>query len=346
VGDPFYSGRPAVVFFRLNLTALLAALAVLDLLVDRVLTRLFLPPSTLENPLARVLVGVASFLSYLGGALALLLFATSFLGLIRRRELYPRSLRMVASILAVFFVLLFIGCVSTYPGSPRLFIQLRTSQAFFAWLTMMAVWRAVLPGRTKVGITLFMLPIVLHTAALFLGEISATRNGALPGQLARIGEIVAFLAAGAAPLLLPGSLRGTRAGWGVWLAGAAAVVALGALAFFKFDLMQMLGLYGLRLELPPLAVPGAWAYLLLLALATFGTVTAVLPALKGGGADRLLAYGIIMVVTTGYQIASPMDLAIATAGLLAMAVGVSRRGLDAPPAPPVLGASAPAPVAA
>jgi hypothetical protein len=322
------------VFSRFNLTALLAALAVLDLLVDRLLARLFLPPSTLENPGARLLVFAGSFVSYLSGALALLLFATSFLGLIRRRELYPRSLRMVASILAVFFVLLFIGCVSTYPGSPRLFIQLRTSQAFFAWLTMMAVWRAALPGRTKLGVTLFMLPSILHTAALFLGEISATRNGALPGHLARIGEIVAFLAAGAAPLLLPGSLRASRAGWKVWLVGVAAVGALVALALFKFDLMQVLGLYGLRLELPPLAVPGAWAYLLLLALATFGTITAVLPALQGGGGDRLLAYGIIMVVTAGYQISSPTDLAIATAGLLAMAVGVARRGLAAPPPPP------------
>jgi hypothetical protein len=333
------------VFARLNLTALLAALAVLDLLVDRLLTRLFLPPSTLENPGVRVLVSIGSFVSYLCGALALLLFATSFLGLIRRRELYPRSLRMVASILAVFFVVLFIGCVSTYPGSPRLFVQLRTSQAFLAWLTIMAIWRASLPGRTKLGITLFMLPSILHTAALFCGEISATRGGALPGHLVRIGEIVAFLAAGSAPLLLPGSLRGGRPGWRVWLLGAAAVLGVGVLALLKFDLMQVLGLYGLRLELPPPGVPGAWAYLLLLALATFGTVTAVLPALVGGGGDRLLAYGIIMVVTAGYQISSPTDLATATAGLLAMAVGVARRGQSTPP-PPVLAADAAAPAPA
>ena len=330
-----------VVLARLNLTALLAVLAVVDLLVDRLLTRLFLPPSTLENPGARLLMSVGSFVSYLSGALALLLFATGFLGLIRRRELYPRSLRMVASILAVFFVLLFIGCVSTYPGSPRLFIQLRTSQAFLTWLTIMAIWRAPLPGRTKLGVTLFMLPAILHTAALFTGEIASTRSGALPGHLARIGEIVAFLAAGAAPLLLPGSLRSPRPGWPVWFLGGLAVLGVGLLAALKFDLMQVLGLYGLRLELPPLGVPGAWAYLLLLALATFGTVTAVLPALLGGGGDRLLAYGIIMVVTAGYQISSPTDLAMATAGLLAMAVGVSRRGHPASP-PSVATTAAPA----
>jgi hypothetical protein len=60
-------------------------------------------------------------------------------------------------------------------------------------------------------------------------------------------------------------------------------------------------------------------------------VTAVVPALYAGGPDRLLGYGLIMVVTAGYQIASPPDLAMAMAGLLALAVGVLRRGASAAP---------------
>ena len=74
-----------------------------------------------------------------------------------------------------------------------------------------------------------------------------------------------------------------------------------------------------------MSAPGGWAYLLLFALAIFGVVTAVLPALQAGGADRLVGYGLIMVVSAGYQIASPPELAVAVAGLLAIAVGLTRR---------------------
>ena len=334
---------PVNVSSRLNLTAVVAVLALLDLLVDRLLTRLFLPASSLAHPLVQTLVAVGAFVSYLGGALAVMVFASSFLGLIRRRELFPRSLRMVASILAVFFVLLFAACLSSYPGSPRLFVQLRTSQAFLAWLIILALWRAPLPGRTKLGATLFMLPSILHTAALFCGEAGATRGGPLAGQLARVGELIAFLAAGGAPLLLPGSLRGLRPTWVAWLLGGLAVAGLGAVAATKFDLLQILALYGLRIDLPPLSVPGAWAYLLLFGLALFGLVTALVPALRAGGGDRLLGYGIVIVVTAGYQIASPSDLAISTAGLLAMAVGISRRATAARPPTPPLAVPLPAP---
>lgn len=332
-------------FSRLNLTAVVAVLALFDLVVDRLVLRLFMPATNPGGSGLGWLAFVAAFISYLGGALALLLFASSFLGLIRRRELFPRSLRMVASILAVFFVVLFTFCTSSYPSSPRLFIQLRTSQAFLAWIIGLAIWRASVPVRAKIGTTLFLLPPILHTAALFLGETSATRGGPLPGQLIRLGEVAAFLAAGCAPLLLPRTLREGRPTLVAFLLGAAAVAALAVTAALKFDLVQVLALYGLRLELPPLSVPGARGYLLLFALAVFGVVTAVIPALRAGGGSRLYAYGIIMVVSAGYQVGSPPDLAIATAGLLAMAVGITRRG-NADAAPPVRPVSAEVPAAA
>jgi hypothetical protein len=318
------------VLSRFNLTAIVAVLGVLDLVLDRLLARLFLPPGAAHTS-AQWLVFVGSFLSYLAGALALLVFASSFLDLVRRRELFPRSLRMVASILAVFFVMLFAACMSAYPSSARLFVQLRTCQAFLAFLISLSMWATPLPARVKLGTSLFMLPSILHTMALFVGEASASRGGSLAGQLVRIGELVAFVAAGGAPLLLRGLTRQARPALGSWLLASLAVLALVVAAVLKFDLVQVLALYGLRLELPPLGVPGGWAYLLLFALALFGVVTAVVPALYAGGPDRLLGYGLIMVVTAGYQIASPPDLAMAMAGLLALAVGVLRRGASAAP---------------
>ena len=38
-----------------------------------------------------------------------------------------------------------------------------------------------------------------------------------------------------------------------------------------------------------------------------------------------MAYGAVMMVTAGYQIASPTDLGVSACGMLALALGVSRR---------------------
>ena len=99
----------------------------------------------------------------------------------------------------------------------------------------------------------------------------------------------------------------------------------------------MLALYGLRLDIPPLAASGAWGYGMLLALAVLGTFLLVVPALAGSGSDRLIAYGaILLVISAGYQIASPTDLGISACGMLALALGVTRRSNPAPTPDPAL----------
>jgi hypothetical protein len=326
------------VFSRLNLTAILAALSVLDLVLDRVLVRLFLPAQAAGS--GQLLVIAATFVSYLAGALALLLFTTSFIGLVRRRELFPPSMRFLVSVLALFCIALLTMCVARLNVTGRLFVQLKTSHAFLSWLIALAVWRASVSVRARLGVTLFALPAVLHTTALFVNELSRGRGGSVAADLARIGELSALLAAGAAPLLLPPSLRNARHGPLAWLLGIAAITLVVAATFLKFDLVQLLALYGLRLDLPPLAAQGSWAYVLLLALAVLGTFLVVLPAIGSGASDRLVAYGVVMLVTSGYQIASPSDLGVAACGLLALAVGVTRH-----PLPPALADAPPAPVA-
>jgi hypothetical protein len=328
----------------LNLTAILAALAVVDLVLDRLLVRLFLPP-TGASGWGQVLSGSALYVSYLAGALALLVFSSSFIGLLRRRELFPPSMRFLVSVLALFCVALLALCVSRFVVSGRMFVQLKTSQAFLSWLIALAVWRAPISIRARIGVSLFALPAVLHTTALFVNELGRARTGNLAANLARIGELTAFIAAGAAPLLLPPSLRGARFAPVAWLLGILAVSVLVAGTLIKFDLVQLLALYGLRLDLPPLASQGALAYVMLLGLALMGTFLVVLPGLGAGPSDRLVAYGVIMLVTSGYQIASPSDLGVAVCGLLALAVGVTRQQLPptpepTPPAVPVAAAPA------
>jgi len=329
------------VLSRLNLTALLAALAVGDLLFDRVAKGLFLSS---DGPVVQALCVAVAFLSYLTGALALFVFASGFVGMLRRRELFPRSMRPVVAVLAMFFLILLAMSVSRFQVSSRLFIQVRTSHAFLAWMIALAVWRSAVPVRARLGMTLFALPSMLHTAALFAGEMGWGRAG-LAGGLARSGELFAFLAAGGAPLLLPPApMRPGRLALVAWMLGLLAVSAVVAGAIVKFDLVQLLALYGLRVDLPSLAATGSWAYLMLFCLAILGTSLLVIPALGADGGHRMLGYGMVMVVTSGYQVASPADLGVAACGLLAMAAGITR--YVAPPAGPVAWAPPPAVAAA
>jgi hypothetical protein len=319
------------VLSRLNLTAVLVALAYLDLLVARLLCRVFLSSSSGGG---RAMAVAGAFVSHLAGALALLLFATSFLNAIRRRELYPRSMRLVISVLAFVFVLLLTACLASVPMPHRWFVQLKTAYAFLGWLTAVAIWRTAVGIRPKLGITLFALPAVLHTAALFVSEMGWGRAGTA-ADLARIGELTAFLAAGAAPLLLLPHMRGMRLGPLSWALGLGAAVVVGVALFTQFDLLHVLAEYGLRLDVPPPTAAGSWGYGLLLVLAVLGTFLLVVPSLVGSGGDRLIAYGALLVMSAGYQVASPGDLGIAACGLLAMALGISRRERDEPaPATP------------
>ena len=73
-------------------------------------------------------------------------------------------MRFLVSVLALFCIALLTLCVSRFVVSGRLFVQLKTSHAFLSWLIALAVWRAPIIFRARVGVTLFALPAVLHTA--------------------------------------------------------------------------------------------------------------------------------------------------------------------------------------
>lgn len=309
---------------RINLTALLALLAIVDLLLDRVFTRLFLGERATASGGARLLAQIGNHVSNLVGALALLLFALTYISLIRRRELYPRSIRVVTSVLAAVFVLMLAACVSRVQVPGRWLVQLTATHAFLMSLTALALWSAAVPVRPRLGATLFALPAILHTAALFVNLTG--QGGALTGNLARIGELCAFIAAGAAPLLLLPRGGGNTRFFGVaWLAGLTAAGLVLAGLVLRFDLVQVLAFYGLRLELPATGSPAGWAYALLLALAVLGTFLVVIPSFAAGGSDRLIAYGVLLVVISGYQVSSAGDLGVSACGMLAIAVGLVRR---------------------
>jgi hypothetical protein len=310
---------------RLNLTAVLAAVAVVDLVLERVFARLFLPSASTARAWNAFWSYATAFVSYLAGVLGLALFALTLLGLLRRRELFPNSARVVVIVVGLSFVGLLACTFWQYPLDTGRFVQLKISHAFLSGLVAVAVWLTPGPLRPKLGVTLFMLPAILHTVALFAAELSWGRTDLLPGDVARAGELCALLAAGAAPLLLAVSLPSPRQAAVAWPLGLVAVGVLVWGAFRHFDLVQLLTSFGLRIELPAMGAAGAWSFVMLLGLAVLGAILFVVPAFIVGGSERLVALGVVLIIAAGYQISSPPDLSAAACGVLALGLGVARR---------------------
>jgi hypothetical protein len=88
----------------------------------------------------------------------------------------------------------------------------------------------------------------------------------------------------------------------------------------RFDLMQASALYGLRLELPPLASAEGVAHV----LAFFGWMFATIELIADKGGMRLVGYGLVLLALGGYEQASPVELCLSVLGLVAIAVGELR----------------------
>jgi hypothetical protein len=187
---------------RFNLTGALAVVAVGDLVMHRLIERLFLPQQ--PTGLARLASEAGRFAFHLGSVLGLALVALTLYDSLRREDIFPRSMRFAVSIVGLFFVVaagtavLALQAIERYTAVVHL---IKTSHAFLALFIVMATWRSLGPMRAKVGVTLFALPAMLHALALFCNAMSWFHL--FPTQLARTAEICALAAGALSPLLLP-----------------------------------------------------------------------------------------------------------------------------------------------
>jgi hypothetical protein len=308
---------------RLNLTAALCVVALCDLVLHRLIERLFL--SQHPTGLARVLAEAGRFAFHLGGVLGLALVAATLFASLRRTDLFPRSMRFAVASIGLFFVVTAGMAVLALEVTERyvdfMIHLVKTSHAFLALFIVMALWRT--PGlvRAKAGVTLFALPAVLHAVALFCNRVGWGRL--FPGELARTAEICALAAGALSPLLLsPEPASGKRG----LLGAAVGVLTLGGLLaalMTRFDLVQMLALYGFRLDLPQLATPGAVTYVAMVIASFVGLAISIVWNLADGASSRLIGYGLILMAAAGYQTVAPNQLLFATCGLLALANGTA-----------------------
>jgi hypothetical protein len=323
---------------RINLTATLAVVAVADLVLHRLVERLFLP----QHPtgLAAVASGAGRFAFHLGGVLGLILVSVTLFLALRRGGIFPRSMRFAVASIGLFFVVTSAMAVLALPLPERLMVQMihliKTSHAFLTWFIILALWRAPGAVRAKAGVTLFGLPAILHAVALFCDRVGWGQP--FPSELARAAEICALIAGALSPLLLAhegASGRRSFVGVGVGILTLGAVlVAL----VVRFDLVQTLALYGFRLDLPQVNTAGAVTYVAMVIASFVGLAISLVWTLGQTGNGRLVGYGLVLVGAAGYQTLAPNQVLFATCGLLALAAGVLQP--TAEPAPVLTAAAA------
>ena len=318
-----------------NLTALLVVVSVLEFVVNRLAGRLFFPrPAMMSGGYGSQTTHAVSvagpFLFQLTAFLALAVLVAAFTGLFLRGELYPRAIKFSTMVIALIFSILCAMAVFTGRIEPQPFAFTQTCYSFLALLTAVAFALGKAQRRLKIGVALFALPGALHAFGYVASRLSTEGRDVL-APLRRVlaqggpalidgGEIALLLAGILAPVLLPPRPWRERR-WRVPLAIAAALTAGFVWAlFWRFDLIQASALYGLRLELPPLASVAGVAHV----LAFFGWMFATIELVSDRGGMRLCGYGLVLLALGGYDQASPVELCLSVLGLLAVAVGELR----------------------
>jgi hypothetical protein len=306
-----------------NLTAALVVVAVLDLVIDRLMGRLFVAPGC-RTGWGCLWLGTGPFLLHLTGALALIVAAGGIAGHLKRGELFPKGMRLTIAALSMVFLLLLALSLVVGRVPERYHVHLETSYGFVVVLLAMSfVGSKAASTRTRAGFVLFVLPALLHMGALVAARAGWMRNQSVrPEHLTLAGELALLLAALSAPLLLVP--RGVpHAFISTGLALAAGVSAFFFVAYLgRTDLVQTVALYSVHLELPRAMSPLGALYV----LALFGFVTALVILLLSPGAPRLAGLGMCLIGVGGYQSASPVALAISLCGFLALATGTLRAG--------------------
>jgi hypothetical protein len=305
-----------------NLTAALLVVALLELWLNRLAGRLFFPRATLSlgggSRAGSFLAASGPFLFHLTAVLGLIVLVAAFAGLLRRRELYPRGMRLSVGVMAIVFALLSAQALLRGQLAPQYFIFLETSFGFLSLLTAIAFASSQTLPRVKLGVALLALPGLLHAVAIFglgfrLGSDSAT-------VIAGVGEAALIAGGVCAPFLLSPRPRHERH-WRLPLIVATSVSTLFVVGLStRFDLVQASALYGLRMELPALGSMAGVAYV----IALFGWSYATVELVADKAGMRLCGYGLGLLALGGYDAGSSVELTLSLLGLVALAVGELR----------------------
>jgi hypothetical protein len=306
---------------RPNLTALLALSALAELVLYRVLSAIFLPSHS-GTTVERWTADAALFVSNFSGILALLLAVAALVHALRSDQIFPRSMRITVSTVGIFFAAL-AGLGVLWILAPRFYVHMRISHGFLVFFLALGVWHGARPWRSKLAITLFAIPIVLQAAALFAHRMAWSHLD--PAQMVRVGNAITLAAMTATPVLVaPWPWRRTRMAIAIAV-GTIVAAALAAATTLRFDLVQAVAYYGLRIDLTGLdsSAERLYAGALIAAFACLGATTVGCLIEKGG--SRLAGWALLLLGVAGMEIASPRPALFALCGLLALAAATVQK---------------------
>jgi hypothetical protein len=320
----------------LNLTALLALSALAELILYRVLSAAFLPvrPATLPE---RWLVDLGAFASNFSGILGLLLAAAALVRAVASDRIFPRSMRITVTTIGLFFTGLAAMGVLWLRVTPRSQTHLCISHGFLVLFLTVGVWQGPHTLRAKLGVSLFAMPVILKAIALFCHRMEWTWIE--PAQIVRVAHAVTWAAMCAAPVLLAPRPRKNR-DRAIALASALLLGSgLGVVIALRFDLVQAVAFYGLRIDLTGLASRAELLYTAALIAALAGLGAATVSCLTARGPHRLTAWGLILLAVAGQELSSAKPALFTLCGLLALSVASARGSSEAalPSSPPNAG---------
>jgi len=312
----------------LNLTALLALSALAELVLYRIVSAIFLPSQN-GTAAERWTAGAAIFVSNFSGILALLLAVVALVHALRSDQIFPRSMRITVSTVGMFFtVLAALGVL--WILAPRYHVHMRISHGFLVFFLALGIWHGARHWRSNLAVTMFAIPIVLQAAALFVHRMAWSRLD--PGQMVRVGHAITLAAMTATPVLVsPWPWRKGRMAVTI-AAGTILAAALGAATAIRFDLVQAVAYYGLRIDLTGLGSSAEQLYAgaLIAAFACLGATT--VGCLVEKGKSRLAGWALLLLGAAGMEIASPKPALFTLCGLLALAAATVQEDRLAMPA--------------
>jgi hypothetical protein len=311
------SDSRAAAWARFPLVAVLAGVALAELLINRIVGHL-LP----FDPLAprgfgrRAFADTRLFLYELTAVLSLLVLTAGLVRVAVGGARYRIGARLSLSLVGLVCVLLSaLGAVVELP--PDLFFHLHLSFTFLALLIVLSIVAARAPGRLRLGTVILFLPVALHFAARFVRRMSpAPELSSLPLELEAIAQATLAAAAVVAVPCFASRRRGLRLAIGL---AALLVGATAVLVRLDWETAARVAAYGFGVQLPM----APWAlviYLLALGGFTFTLVT----LLRAPGAERLRGWGLLLFGLGGLDQQAPLQMTLAAVGLLCIAESVVR----------------------
>ena len=341
---------------KLNVTATLAVIAVLDLFLFRIISPLFGPLQGEPSFWIQAVDVIGRYAHNLGGTLGLVLVAAGVYNGTRRPVIFPVQGRRALWVLSGTFIVLSVLPVLKISMAPRFQGHLIISTGLLALLLLVSSIQLPFKHLTRLMLCGLVLPSLMPTVALFAHRWSGTVFNA--GNLLRFAEIARLSTMALAPGWIYWQLRqphqppgrtsantwshgtgvtghtntGLTSGRnGSWVAPAALISGLfaaglmGTLLLTNYTLVNLAFRYGLRIELPLSSTAEGLLYASALTLAVGGCVSGCTLLFGTGRPVSLAAWGLLLVGCAGFQPADVQQRLFTITGLLAVLNGITRR---------------------